>query len=468
MIQIRNVLQVRTASSIFLFYSLFGLCPFAATQIQSTPPPNDPAGVPTIKENVRQVLVPAVVMDKKGRPVGGLAQSDFVVFEDDVPQHIVAFRKTFDASLETAGLPSGLPNLTKAGPANPGVAPAGRVGPDSPSRTYLICVDTLHSSFGNVAQARQALTKFFQHEHDERAQYALFNLSRRIEVIQDSTRDPSLVLLALDSKRFRASILSGEASNIESESRQLREMLEGFSPLTCNEPGIRSRGQILDNCSNMKQQVQRFIFRSKERTAVLTRIFLQELKTILTAMSGMPTQRTLILVSDGFNLVPGRELSGIASVYFPNDPEWRTNEGDTQPELNELLRLAQKSNIVVDGLDSRGVYDAAATGSESAQNSIDQNGTAMFSLIHNDNAVAWENGSGMAQLAQATGGIYFHGSNDLLAGLHRAFDDERERYVIAYAPTNAAVDGKYRKIRVEVKDKRLRVYAKTGYWSTGN
>ncbi|MDQ2777047.1 MAG: VWA domain-containing protein [Acidobacteriota bacterium] len=182
----------------------------------------------------------------------------------------------------------------------------------------------------------------------------------------------------------------------------------------------------------------------------------------------MPTQRTLVLVSDGFNLVPGRKLFGIASVYFPNDPEWRTDEGDTQPELDELLRLAQKSNIIVDALDSRGVYDAAATGSESAQNSLDQNGTAMFSLIHNDNVIAWENGSAMAQLAEATGGIYFHGNNDLLAGLHRASDDERERYVFAYSPSNASVDGKYREIRVEVKDKRLRVYAKAGYWPSAN
>ena len=75
--------------------------------------------------------------------------------------------------------------------------------PDSPSRTYLVSVDTLHSSFGNIAQARRALTKFFAREHDAKAQYALMNLSRQIDVIQDSTRDPSLVLSALGSKKFQ-------------------------------------------------------------------------------------------------------------------------------------------------------------------------------------------------------------------------------------------------------------------------
>ncbi len=89
-------------------------------------------------------------------------------------------------------------------------------------------------------------------------------------------------------------------------------------------------------------------------------------------------------------------------------------------------------------------------------------------MMKDEDTVAWENGSAMAQLAAATGGIYFHDSNDLLAGLHRAFDDERERYVIAYSPSNDSLDGKYRKIRVVVKDKNLRVYAKAGYWATEN
>jgi VWFA-related protein len=88
-------------------------------------------------------------------------------------------------------------------------------------------------------------------------------------------------------------------------------------------------------------------------------------------------------------------------------------------------------------------------------------------MMKDEDRVAWENGSAMAQLAEATGGIYFSDNNDLLAGLHRAFDDERERYVIAYSPSNDLVDRKYRKIKVEVKDKKLRVYAKSGYWATG-
>lgn len=72
----------------------------------------------------------------------------------------------------------------------------------------------------------------------------------------------------------------------------------------------------------------------------------------------------------------------------------------------------------------------------------------------------------MAQLAEATGGTYFHNNNDLFKGLHQAFDDSRERYMLAYSPTNAEPDNRFHKIKVVMKDKSLHVNAKTGYWAT--
>jgi VWFA-related protein len=442
-----------------MFYSLFAcclLCPALAmrapAQVSSGPQPAASSNAPIIKANVRQVLVPAVVLDKKGHPVSGLKESDFTVFEDGQPQHIVAFRKIYDSSLETTSLYSA-GNITTG---NFVVERNSKVGSDSPTRTYLVCIDTLHTSLPNLTQARRALTKFFQGEHDEKAQYALMNLGRQIDVIQDSTRDPSLVLSALTSKNFQHSVLDGEASDIVFQADVLRKIFLGQIPMT-----------KLD----FKRQIQMFIAARAERTAALTRIFQQELKNIIEVTATVPTQRTIVLISDGFNLVPGRELVGIARAYFPDAPEFRFPTQDAQPQLNELLRLAQKNNVVIYGLDSRGLYPPASTGLGDASHSGDaiiSNVPALNQMSTDEDTVAWENGSAMAQLAAATGGMYFHDNNDLLAGIHRAFDDERERYVIAYSPSSDSTDGKYRKIRVEVKGKNLRVYAKAGYWAADN
>lgn len=136
-----------------------------------------------------------------------------------------------------------------------------------------------------------------------------------------------------------------------------------------------------------------------------------------------------------------------------------------------MLRLAQKNSVIVYALDSRGLYTPASTGLGDASHTGDAywtSGRAMEDMMEHEDTIARENGSAMAQLAAATGGFYFENNNDLLSGIRRAFDDERERYVIAYTPSNELTDGKYRKIRVIVKDKNLRVHAKAGYWATVN
>lgn len=49
-------------------------------------------GVYTLHENVDEVLLNCTVIDDKGRPVEGLTQNDFRVWEDNVPQRVNSFR----------------------------------------------------------------------------------------------------------------------------------------------------------------------------------------------------------------------------------------------------------------------------------------------------------------------------------------------------------------------------------------
>jgi len=46
---------------------------------------------PPIRAEVREVLVPVIVTDKKGHHVTGLKAADFRIEEDGVPQEITAF-----------------------------------------------------------------------------------------------------------------------------------------------------------------------------------------------------------------------------------------------------------------------------------------------------------------------------------------------------------------------------------------
>ncbi|HTG86487.1 MAG TPA: VWA domain-containing protein [Pyrinomonadaceae bacterium] len=77
-----------------------------------TPLPADPQG--TVRIPVRRVRLPITVTDKKGNFVPGLAQNDFIVLEDKVPQTIETF------SDDTASLPIYVAVLLDTSPSTAG------------------------------------------------------------------------------------------------------------------------------------------------------------------------------------------------------------------------------------------------------------------------------------------------------------------------------------------------------------
>jgi len=134
---------------------------------------------------------------------------------------------------------------------------------------------------------------------------------------------------------------------------------------------------------------------------------------------------------------------------------------DRMQELDPILRLAANSNIPIYTIDSRGLYtspyfDASNPGGVASVT------PAVLSVMNSD---ASEAGGTLSEIAAATGGTAFQNSNDILAGLQRAFADGRQYYLLAYVPANPA-DGKFHAISVRLRDKKMVVKTKRGYWAT--
>ena|ERR1700730_14228750 len=77
--------QVLASCLAFLALSLISIATNAQNQEPSL------AQVPRIRSEAKEVLVPVVVMDGRGRHISGLKASEFQVFEDGKPQHVVSF-----------------------------------------------------------------------------------------------------------------------------------------------------------------------------------------------------------------------------------------------------------------------------------------------------------------------------------------------------------------------------------------
>jgi len=205
---------------------------------------------------------------------------------------------------------------------------------------------------------------------------------------------------------------------------------------------------------------------AQERTA-LVRGFLRNLRALVEQVARQPGKRTLVFVSDGFNLRPGRDLFGIMAAYSRDQGILLKNPGDYMgPEMHEVVRLATARDVTFYTLDSRGLYAPMGAGFDASD---DGQITRMIVLLpevqQEKETVALENQDALAELAAATGGVFVRNSNDLALGMRQALADGREYYLLAYVPSNRAADGKFREIKVEVRDKNFLVRAKRAYWA---
>jgi len=430
---------------------------------------------PAIRSEVKEVLVPAVVTDGHGHHVLNLKVSDFQVLEDGKPQRIVAL------STESSAGIAGSFSIDQAAGAR--AAAAASRGSDSPRSTYLILVDTLHSSFANFGRVREALGKFFEKEQAADAQYAVMALGRQLKVVQDSTRDVKQALAAVRASRFSNLILDSEANNLTIAADQFTALMRQYCSFCLCESAGQIGGKEMGECSGSKVRVEAFLNSFAERTFPLNQGFLRQLNEVVRATATMPTSRTVILISDGFNRFSGRELYAILLGFGPRDRSFEFNSRDTQPELDAILKVATKNNVKFYTIDSRGLYTASsvpgsgfdASSSSSGINvQIDSRAQPNLAagvpeaVTSSAVSAARESTDMLAELAHQTGGLFFENNNDLLKGLRQAAADGREYYVLAYVSDNKATDGTYRKIVVTVRDPKWRVNAKAGYWATGN
>ncbi len=464
----RTRLKLGTGCGLLSATVLAAVCMSAAqnsTPAQTSPASQTPATV--IKVDVNQVLVPVVVTDKRGHSVTGLGANDFEVFEDGEPQRLTAFSTENDLTATT--LKAGSRSQPDMLP-----APSGAVVQQGEARrTYIICLDTLNSSFGNLAGVVSALQKLFKREEDSDSKYALVALGRQPMVIRNLTRDPGDIFAALQSKDLTREIGLGENGNLaQQESELTRRLQEYCQRCPCaGAPAPGGGGSGSDQvCAAMRSSLEGRAGAASEERSMMARNFLDEMKELVENLARQPGKRILILISDGFSLRPGRDLFGLLALYFQIPSEEMQNPGDSlKPAIDEIVRLATARDVTFYTLDSRGLYASAAGALDASQDlQYGRVGPVMLPMMEQQkNIEAHENQDAMTELAVATGGVFYHNSNDLLKGLRQAFADGREYYLLAYSSTHKTPDGKFRDIRVDVKHKDVVVRAKRGYWAPG-
>src|SRR5580704_11032785 len=156
-------------------------------------------------------------------------------------------------------------------------------------------------------------------------------------------------------------------------------------------------------------------------------------------MSAMPGTRTIVLVSPGFLL----------------STDHRSAEYD-------VLDRAIRANVTVNTIDMRGLYtmpgvDASVRGpTSSAAGFLTQ---AAISEASEDDDV-------LAELADGTGGTFFHNDNGLKEGLNLLAARPEYIYVLGFSPQDLKYDGSYHTLKVKVGNLRnVTLQVRRGYWA---
>jgi VWFA-related protein len=124
---------------------------------------------------------------------------------------------------------------------------------------------------------------------------------------------------------------------------------------------------------------------------------------------------------------------------------------DNQAQLRATINAATRSNVVFFPVDSRGLVATAPLGDA---NRASPGGAGMFTGA---TAMALISGFQRSQdtlfvLAADTGGKALLDNNDLGAGIVQAQQAVTSYYVIGYYPTNTAPDGKFRRVKIALKE----------------
>lgn len=350
-------------------------------------------GQATFQTTTQLVVETVTVKDQAGRPVTGLTAKDFVLTEDGVAQEIRVF--------EFQKLDEAQP--AEAFPAARRVAPLARltrtqISPETPGevryrdrRLLALYFDLTAMPVPDQVRAFQSARKFVREQMTASDLVAIMAFtSGSVEVLQDFTADRERLLATIET------MIVGEDENVAPEAS--------------------------DTGAAFGQNDSEFnIFFTDRQLAAL--------QTAATMLGRLSEKKSLVYFASGLRL----------------------NGVNNQAQLQATINAAIRAGVSFWPVDARGLVAQAPLGDATRGS---QGGLAMYTGAAANTALSnlQRSQDTLWTLAADTGGKALLDSNDLARGITQAQESISSYYILGYYTTNSNLDGKFRRIKISLRD----------------
>jgi VWFA-related protein len=426
----------------------------APVQTSSVSPPETPAATAptasppdsgvTLHVNVDVLLVPVVVHDKQDRAVGDLTEKDFTVIDQGKPRPVTGFTVVRSEVQREAGQA----NESQA-PGEAATAPA-----SGQNRFVVFLFDDRHLETSDLARTQQAALQVLDKPLAANEYAAVVSL---MGVNSGITQDRALLEAAVkkvavhqsfqhdsrdcpDIDYFSANKILNQHD--ETEFQIAVAKADSCIGIVANAPGSSTGMAEIENATAADQ---RLALSAARRSLSVgeedARESLNAVATVERAISKLSGQRTLILMSPGF----------------------LTLSPDTMSFKSQLFDQAAASNVIINTLDARGLYAGNVDASQGGSTVFLGQLTGQTSQNHL-NAMR-ESENALSEMANGTGGTYFHNNNDLGSGLASLMAPPEFEYLLEISLKDVKPTGTYHALQVKVDRADVHVQARHGYFA---
>jgi VWFA-related protein len=392
---------------------------------------------PTFRVRVNLVLVRVVVRDSSGKVVANLKKEDFQLSDNRKPQVISTFSTETPESHKLA-TPAAAPNPDGSEPGDTAAAIAAL-----PQRFVAVVFDDTNMLVEDTVWVRSAATRLFA-SLAPTDRVGIYSTSGQLtqEFTQEHERLQESLLgvvprPATGTVGFHdcPEISYYQADQIVNRQDSQALMVATQDALECaygNDPKMTAQAQILATMTS-----ERTLATGDSQTAYVYR----HLEDITRRLAGMPGQRVMVFVSPGF----------VITSMLTSDS-------------SSLIDRANRANIVINTIDARGLYTPDLLG-DIADPPHDSMRTAGIKSSYRIQSQLAQSDI-LGQLADGTGGTFFHNRNDIDEGLREATAAPAMSYLLGFSPQNLKLNGAYHTLKVTLAGKqKFNVQARHGYYA---